>query len=471
MKNYSIKNIHIEDEDVLQTLSEIGVYITNYITGDTLSSNKWMSIPKHFSPKTGEPEYLEYIHKDDRESLLKSFLDVTEGRSSNFNEIYRLLQPDGSYKWIKSVGKTVKKSEDGKPILFIGSDTDITDLKKVESDLKQRADELETLREILKVINSSLDLDRTIRRVLVEIAKLIPYETCSIQLLKGDKLEVIGAEGFSNNDDVCTLSFRYPESGSLSTHALQYGKPYLTNNVPEDFPSFTQIDDYIPIVSWIGIPLIAQGGIVGLLALDGYRSDHFNSHHLELCSIIGDHVAIALENALLHRNAFKLAMEDSLTGIGSRHRVKIEGRLIFEAAIRNKKKLSLVLVDLDKFKQINDEFGHDAGDIILKDFTKICGSEIRGFDLLGRYGGDEFIIIMPETDSEQATQVMERIREKVSLNIHSEVNRVLTFSCGICTGIPDKNSNNMSYFISTADKELYKVKLGGRNNISTHAIY
>lgn len=454
----------LNDEEILEALSDIGVFIRNYVTGNSSSSDKWTNLPKSFSTE-GEKDFLKHIHEDDRKAVETSLLEVYEGKKKYLNEIYRLVKSDGSFRWIKSYGKIVKQTEDGKPLLFIGSDSDITELKNSQEKEKKRAKDLEILEQILKVISSSLDLNTTVHKVLLEMAKIIPYETCSIQVLKGDKLIILDAEGFSDNEEVCNLEFNYPENGSLSTYALGQNKAYLTNNVEKDFPSFTHPDDYIPVLSWIGVPLIAQSGIVGLLAFDGYRTNHFDEHHLELCSIIGDHIAIAMENAMLHENAFKLAMEDSLTGVGSRHRIAIEGRLLCEAANRNKKPLSLVIIDLDEFKLINDQFGHDIGDIVLKDFTKLCLNEIRDFDLLARYGGDEFIIMMPETNSEQAVIVLERIRLKVSKYINENIGSTISISGGIATGIPNQ-IENLAYYITMADKELYKSKTLGRNRVS-----
>ncbi len=144
----------------------------------------------------------------------------------------------------------------------------------------------------------------------------------------------------------------------------------------------------------------------------------------------------------------------------------MEGRLLFESALRSESEISVVIFDIDHFKKINDEFGHDTGDIILKRISDTCQSEIRIIDLLIRFGGEEFIIILPGTSSEDASSAAERIRIRLENSVYPEIGRSVTVSGGIYSGIPDK-TRKLGYFIENADKALYKSKQTGRNRIST----
>ncbi len=464
----------LNDPEVLEALSSVGVFITNYKTGKTLNSNTWKSIPDKFTV-TSNRDFLNYIHEDDRERIRNSIDDIYSGKSENFKETYRIETEHGEYKWVYSFGKTTKFDPDGKPIIFVGLDMDITNIKETEIKLlesiqeeRHRRLELETLRDIVKVISSSLDVKETIKEILFQISRLIPYETATIQLLEGDFLHVIGAEGFTDNSEILKMKFLYPQpDGSLSTHVLQNNTAFLTNNVPRDFPLFTQPDSIRQIVSWIGIPLTSHDRIIGLLALDGYSKNHFNKHHLELCKVIGDHISIALDNAFLHEKAYKLAMEDSLTGVGSRHRISFEGRLLFETAKRSKSSIAVCVFDADFFKSINDDYGHDTGDTVLKHIAESGLDELRVTDIIGRYGGDEFIIIMPNTDGDKAYKVVERIRKKLCTYVYDGIDRCVTISCGIAYGVPQQNEKLINY-IKLADSALYISKSKGRNSITIH---
>jgi diguanylate cyclase (GGDEF)-like protein len=251
----------------------------------------------------------------------------------------------------------------------------------------------------------------------------------------------------------------------LSTKALQERKAVLSNNVTIDFPGFTQPEKGMNINSWIGIPLISHGEIIGLMALDHLEKNQFNKHQLELAEIVGDHIATALENSQLHERTYKMAMEDALTGIGSRHRLQMEGRLLFESAIRSESSLSLAILDIDKFKDVNDTFGHDIGDLVLKRIADTCAQEIRITDLLARLGGEEFIILLPDTTEDKAFQIIDRIRTKVGAIHHPEFDKQVAISAGVYGAVPDKE-NKLGSYQTKADKALYASKSNGRNRVT-----
>ncbi len=467
--NDRIKNL-LRTLGIIDALSEIGVYITDYTTGETLSSSTWKEEPVQFQVDDISDDFLNRIHPEDRERIRRDLEAVHNGDSSEFNTIYR-MKNGGSWKWIKSKGRTVLTRDDGKPILFVGSDTDITELKITEEKLqksiqkeKERSEELEMLRRMAADFTTSLDTRETCSRILVGIRRIIPYDSASVQLLEDSVLRIIGVAGFSNPDEVSKLTFSLAAPGSLSSKALQDRKPVLSGDVSRDFPAFIQPLDFT-IRSWIGIPLISRGEPIGMLTLDHRETDQFNPHHLELAEIIGDHIASALDNSLLHEQAYRMAMEDALTGIGSRHRLQIEGRILFETAIRKNTEISLALLDIDHFKQVNDRYGHDTGDLVLKRIAKTCSGLVRTTDLLARLGGEEFIIVLPETGSETAQQIIQRIRQQIEMIVHPEIGDPVTVSAGVYSGCPDKD-HSLGAFQIQADKALYLSKANGRNRVT-----
>lgn len=473
LDKYSTKNIFFSDE-TLKALSEIGVFITNFITGESYTSWVWKNFPEKFKVGMDSLSYLEYVHPDDRERLKENIGKAHNGEVSVFEDTYRILDKEGKYCWIKSIGKVVSYTENGKPFLFIGADSNITKIKEIEYKLrlsieqeKCKSSEFELLRQIAATVSSTLDLEQTINHILQETKKIIPYDTASVQLLEGNKLQVIGCEGFKDSESVMKLCFDFPQQESLSTQAISEQKPILSNDVTVDFPGFIQPEDGMLIHSWIGIPLINQGNAIGFMALDSFERNKYNSHHLRLASTVGIHIAMALENSLLHEKAYNMAMADALTGAGSRHRFQIEGRLFFETAKREETELSLAIFDIDHFKSVNDEFGHDIGDKVLKRIASVCSETVRNIDLFARIGGEEFSIIMSKTSANAAFKAMERIREKVKAIEHPELNRPVTISIGIYSAVPSHNGDFNS-FTCNADKALYHSKETGRNKTTSN---
>ncbi len=168
-----------------------------------------------------------------------------------------------------------------------------------------------------------------------------------------------------------------------------------------------------------------------------------------------------LTNASLYQHARLTSLTDALTGVGSRK--LLEDRLQAEAARakRYKRSFSVAIIDLDNFKTINDVLGHATGDHALQELAACMKNQKRTPDVLGRYGGDEFVIIMPETKAEDAVTLLERIRMEVEKIIVAE-NISMTISCGIAQSIPD-NKDASSEIIRRADLALYAAKNAGRN--------
>jgi diguanylate cyclase (GGDEF)-like protein len=160
-----------------------------------------------------------------------------------------------------------------------------------------------------------------------------------------------------------------------------------------------------------------------------------------------------------------MAMFDSLTGVGSRHRFQIEGRLLYETAFRSRHPLSVMMMDIDHFKPVNDTYGHDAGDAILRRCAQEWAKELRTTDLLARYGGEEFVILLPETSLASTLLLAERMRERTAQILHPEIKSTITVSIGVSSRIPNSGSN-LDSLVLEADTALYESKRSGRNRVT-----
>ena len=341
----------------------------------------------------------------------------------------------------------------------------MTEYKNLEIRLRAEHAEAESLRQIAAAISASLNMNETVSRILEETRRIIAYETGTVQLLHNNELEIIGGAGFRDKKMVMNLRFPYPEEGSLSTRAIDTKQPVFSNDVALDFPRFIQPDKSNPVHSWIGIPLIRYGEVIGLMALDSTKRGAYSRHDVELAEVIAVHVATALENARLHERAYQMAMEDALTKAGSRYRFQIEGRIMIETARRSRQNVSLIMFDIDHFKKINDKYGHLAGDKALKKIAAAAMNELRSVDMLARYGGEEFVIILPETKGEAALTVFERINNSLSRINYDDIPEKITVSAGIYSGTPESHETLENY-VSKADDALYFSKKNGRNRVT-----
>jgi diguanylate cyclase (GGDEF)-like protein len=168
-----------------------------------------------------------------------------------------------------------------------------------------------------------------------------------------------------------------------------------------------------------------------------------------------------LENELAHQ-----AHIDYLTGLSNRRHFMEQGEIELSRAIRYKTPLSVLMLDIDFFKNVNDTYGHQVGDIVLQALSKVCLETLRQVDVAGRLGGEEFAIILPETDSKEALEVAERFREAVA-NIEVVIPSGLPIHFTVSIGVTTlgKKNINLDILIHQADKALYQAKETGRNKV------
>jgi diguanylate cyclase (GGDEF)-like protein/PAS domain S-box-containing protein len=169
------------------------------------------------------------------------------------------------------------------------------------------------------------------------------------------------------------------------------------------------------------------------------------------------------QETMLHQEVERIAMIDSLTGIYNRHKFEELFALESERSRRFSSPLSMIMIDLDYFKSVNDRYGHDVGDDVLKGVALVIQSNIRKNDIFARWGGEEFLILSPGTNAKKIQELAEKLRHAVELAVYPEVGRI-TISLGISTFAKDDSFNE---FFKRADEGLYIAKANGRNQVGS----
>ncbi|MBI1912228.1 MAG: diguanylate cyclase [Deltaproteobacteria bacterium] len=208
------------------------------------------------------------------------------------------------------------------------------------------------------------------------------------------------------------------------------------------------------------VPLKSAEGVVGVLCLYMSAQEEAGEATLKMLSSIGSQLGIAIDNARLYEITKALSLHDPLTGLANRRLMYIELEKGLARAQRYGSLFSVIMADIDNFKQYNDSFGHTAGDKLLVEMAKALAKEARQTDLVARYGGEEFLVLLPETGIEDACKVAERIR--VSVASQNET----TISLGVA---PYRAGTTMEALISHADSAMYKAKQEGRNRVEKYA--
>lgn len=194
-----------------------------------------------------------------------------------------------------------------------------------------------------------------------------------------------------------------------------------------------------------------------------YNKENYDS--LKRISFILPHILLVINNSLLHKKILDMSITDELTSLYNRRKIMEILKMEIDRAKRYGYDLALIIADIDFFKRINDTYGHNMGDSVLKKVSMILRNSIRKVDYVGRFGGEEFIIISPETSLQNAMLLAERIRKIFNSFIIDGLNAPVTLSFGISVYTPDKD---LDTFINEADTALYEAKKSGRNQVKIY---
>jgi diguanylate cyclase (GGDEF)-like protein len=336
---------------------------------------------------------------------------------------------------------------------------------------QQRADRIAAINRLTRVISSSLDIDAVYEVFAREVKQLIPYDRMGVLLPDesgaGLRIVQLAADrpGFGERGSV------WPNSeGTGIGWVMSRRQPHVARDLAER-RLFAEDEMLLNegIRSSIRLPLIARGKVVGAIFLDSATAGSYGERELELLVPLGEQLAIAIENASLFQRINRLALTDELTGLFNRRHFYHQLGQEFKRARRYGRPLSLMMIDIDFFKRYNDQYGHLAGDQALRMLAARLRETTRSVDILARYGGDEFGIILPETDLARARIQGERIRSAMDglgagPGEPREGGNDVTISLGVACLVP--HMREMEDLVREADQALYRSKAGGGNRIS-----
>jgi len=333
--------------------------------------------------------------------------------------------------------------------------------------LKKTAKRLAILTDIVKTANSILEPRKVIELIMAKIQQLIPSEAWSMLMVDEEKQELtfelaLGAKG----KDVS--SFRVKIGEGVAGWVAQTGKPAIVNDTGRDprfapkFDSKTQFRTR----SILCAPLISRGRTIGVVEIINKLGGRFTQSDLDILLTLVEPCAIAIENAILFQRTEQLTITDDLTKLfNSRYLNLYIGREI-KRCKRHGIPLSVIFLDLDGFKTINDQYGHLAGSGTLAEVGAILAEAVRESDILARYGGDEFVVVLPETPPSGALVIAERLRKAIEEHCFLQPqgwNARISASFGIAS-YPD-HALTPEGLIQKADQAMYRVKERDKNGI------
>lgn len=417
----------------------------------------------------------------DKDPLYKSFWE-TFGLWELNSEYFRVFYKDEESFCICSIGSKEDKSDfEPEEITFLNKIFNCIEPILVKfSKQKEQEDEIKSLHKSLhnlsilynisQAVNFIDDLKGLIQVILGKALETIDAEKGSLMLydFTDNSLQVKVVYGLLDPKYEFDINNGVIECTKLKLNEGIAGKVFaekksIITNLGQNDPRFSKTTFSGNISSLICVPLVAKGEAIGVINITNKKNNKlFNRQDLEFIEALANQAAIAIDNAKL----YELATKDGLTKLYIYRHFYSLLETELKRAQRYKHVLSLLMMDIDNFKMINDTYGHLVGDKVLKEIAATIKSTIRNIDVPARYGGEEFTVILPETTAKDARIIADRLRQNIS-DIEVTIDATTTIKTTISIGIAEFPicADNEKDLINLADKALYEAKRNGKNCI------
>lgn len=379
---------------------------------------------------------------------------------------------------------------------------DITERRRAHEAEREQRMLAESLTQTAEIIKSSLELDEILRLILENVGRVVPHDAANISLIEGQHVRYTDTKGYEKHNvlpnTVQSLQFKYKEIPNLR-RMIVTKKPIVIPHTGQ-YPGWVQVPEASWIQSYIGAPIIIKNKVVGFLSLDSATPGFFTEKHARRLAAFSVQAAIAIENARLFgkmqqslnerrkaqqslgrankRLETKIseiqqlqaqlreqAIRDPLTGLYNRRYLDETLEREVARARRDDQPIAILMLDIDHFKQVNDTFGHEAGDLLLKSLADILLRESRRSDIACRFGGEEFCVIMPGVPTPVARQRAETWRKCFAEFSLAYKNHTLRATLSIGIAIYPDHDNTGENILHIADGALYAAKQAGRNRV------
>lgn len=410
-------------------------------------------------------KFLDGIHPDDREYVREGLNRLTGGERINLE--YR-VNPDKNYGiWVDVQGVPVF-DEEGNVEALIGSSREITRRKEAEKKLREEKNRMQTVVDLQNEVNrAGWDLDEIMDTVAERLRSLTRADGVAVEIAEDNAMVYRAGNGLLEDQKGLQL----PLEGSLSGKAYRDGELKRCNNVSEDdrVDTATIRDHGMEFRSMLLKPLKYSNECFGVIKLAYREADGIDRSAEDVLELVAGMLSASIAQAMqyLQKQSYldqvlQMAQTDTLTGLDNRRRFGEHLEREIERSRRYSHPLSFVILDLDHFKQVNDEYGHLKGDDVLQDVARTLREETREIDETGRFGGEEFSVLLPETELSRGEEILERLLEEVrALTFEADGTEFgVTASAGIAEFEEDETQDGL---IRRADEALYRAKSEDRD--------
>jgi diguanylate cyclase (GGDEF)-like protein/putative nucleotidyltransferase with HDIG domain len=314
--------------------------------------------------------------------------------------------------------------------------------------------EAQALFELSQDLGASLSLGETLSVFSVKLKPMVPYDAIAIYIMRDDELvpEFVNGDNYRLFSSLCI-----PLGQGLSGWVAQNRKPIINGNPSVEPGYLNDPTKFSTLRSALAVPLEGVNGVIGVLALYRGERDAFTSDHLRILLAVSSKMALAIENALKYQQAENSATTDYLTGLPNARSLFLQLDRELARCKRDKSTLTVMVSDMDGFKQVNDRFGHLEGNRVLRLFAQALRDSCREYDYVARMGGDEFVVIAPGLTAEAAGKKLEQMRalaKQAGADVCGE--EIVSLSVG--RAIYPEDGGDAEHLLAEADRRMYLEK-------------
>lgn len=351
-----------------------------------------------------------------------------------------------------------------------------TSLNTMSAELAARLDELERSRDELRgslsrlgeTLSSSLDLNRTLSVVVETAMDTLGADRAALLLFTPERDALYPKVGRGIGEDPPRLRVGEGLIGWVAATGTAVRLPADAETAPG------RIAGEPAAAQQLAVPMMARGRVIGVLTL--LRNDpepEFSQRDLDTIRSFATQASVAIENVMLHREAQRLSVTDTLTGLWNFRYFQLQAERELQSAARFERPLTLLIVDIDHFKPINDQYGHQVGDHVLAAVAHRIRNSTRVPDVVARYGGEEFVVLLPGTDLAGGVVTAERIREGVGgspiVVPADDDERAIVVTCSVGVAAFPEHGASVAALLRSADAAMYTAKSRGRNRVVSAA--
>jgi len=393
----------------------------------------------------------DFLNEENQRIIMKETAKRQKERGENYDLVWERKTGDQIHTLISPAEL---KDTNGRYLGSFAVITDITHRIKAEDIFRAFAVKIEKLHEVARLLAACTSESEILNLTTDAVERVLKFTTYYLTLEKDEKL-ILTAKSDDLSPDII-LAINMDDNIIIKT--LKTGKITIFDS-PDDFPPVESIRK--KFTSGLSAPI----SDIGVIQVFSRGEDIFNNEDARLLALLLGHMAEAIKRIRLQKQLKKQALHDPLTGLHNRYFLEQTLKTEVKRSQRYRHTLTFIIIDVDRFKEINDRFGHDVGDQVLQYVANLIEQEIRGYDFLIRFGGDEFLIIMPENKGE-VDAVKKRIAHK--LKAKNEMTEKLGFQITLSIGSASWNpvfGETVDEVLARADKRMYELKRAKKKNV------